>query len=139
VRVLIGDVLCVDVDDTLVSWSPVADHELEHCVPFERETPNPVLYIETIDITFDGVTKKYWLYRDNVESVKTHHHKGRTIVVWSGSGAEWAEAVVKAVGLQEFVTVVMAKPRWLLDDMKPADFLPTPYWGLGDPGKAKLK
>lgn len=126
-RTLLSDnVLCVDVDDTLISWEEAnEDSPHESCVP--------------IEIVFNDISAIYWVFRDNVQSIKTHHHKGHHIVVWSGSGHEWAETVVRALNLIDYVDIVMAKPRWLLDDLKPSEFLPIPYWGKGDPGKAKLK
>lgn len=120
-------VICVDVDDTLVSWKPIGP-----------ETP-PHESCETIDIEFNGANKSYWLFSDNVRSLEAHFHKGHRVVVWSGSGHAWAATVVRTLRLERFVDLVMAKPKWLLDDMKPQDFMPTPYWGAGDPGKVKLK
>jgi hypothetical protein len=128
VQILKSDlVVCVDVDDTLVSWS-----QLEHI-------PECINIRGVIEIDFNDVKATYQVYSDNVESLMTHHHKGHYIVVWSGSGCEWALAVVEALKLEAYVDVVMAKPRWLLDDMKPEEFMPRPYWGAGDPGKAKIK
>lgn len=140
-RVLLDDnVICVDVDDTLVSWSPIPEGtEDDMYVSPQLGNQNPLIQLGQVDIEFDGVTKKHWVFQDNVDSLKTHHHKGHTVVVWSGSGHEWAAAVAKALKLEDYVDLVMCKPRWLLDDMKPGEFLPTPYWGAGDPGKAKLK
>jgi len=43
--------------------------------------------------------------------------RGHAIVVWSGGGADWAEAVVKALKLEEFVDVVTAKPTYYIDDI----------------------
>ena len=137
-RVLQCDnVLCVDVDDTLVSWEPVPidpyDLSGPRCDRADQST------VREVEIELEGETQKYWAFEANIKSLKTHYHKGHSVVVWSGSGHAWAEAVVRALGLENYVELVMAKPRWLLDDMKPADFLPTPYWGSGDPGKTKLK
>lgn len=127
-RTLFGDnVLCVDVDDTLITWSPVGDLK------------EPVEQSDLVEIVIEDQVQMYKKFEDNIASLKTHHHKGHTVVVWSGSGFEWATTVVRALGLTDYVDLVMAKPRWLLDDMKPSEFMPTPYWGAGDPGKTKLK
>lgn len=126
-RVITTDnVICVDIDNTLISWERAGE-----------SMPHPEC--KPIEIEFDGRSGVYWVFPFNVESLITHHMKGHAIVVWSGSGHEWAEAVVKALKLEDYVTYVMAKPRWLLDDSHPHEFLPTPYWGAGDPGKTKLK
>lgn len=116
----------VDVDDTLVSWEFA-----------NEERPHPDC--EKVEIVFQGKTSKYWIFPANIRSLITHKLKGHNIVVWSGSGFEWAQKVVETLGLESFVDIIMSKPRWLLDDMKPEDFMPRSYWGAGDPGKAKLK
>lgn len=121
-------VVGVDIDDTLISWKPIEPGE---------EPPHPSCVRQSI--YFDGKTLEYWKYPDNILSVETHSHKGHAIIVWSGSGYQWAAAVVQALGLGSVVDIIMAKPRWLLDDMLPEKFMPIPYWGAGDPGKAKLK
>lgn len=129
-RTLEGDNnICVDVDDTLVSWAE-AD---------EKTGPQPHPDCKLIEIEHEGRSASYWVYPFNVQSLKTHHQKGHNVIVWSGSGYEWARTVVKALGLSDYVDLVMSKPRWLLDDMLPERFMPTPYWGGGDPGKNKLK
>lgn len=128
-RTLLGDnVICVDVDNTLVSWEQIAEH-----------LPKPHPDCGMVEIEFDGRSGMYHTFPFNVESVQTHYKKGHIVVVWSGSGHEWAEAVVRALKMEDSVDIIMAKPKWLLDDMKPTDFMPVPYWGAGDPGKAKLK
>jgi predicted phosphatase len=119
-------VVGVDVDDTLVSWSTKDSDKPPHpeCVP--------------IGIVFDGKIEQYWVFLPNLKSLKTHKHKGHAIVVWSGSGFAWAKKVVEVLALEDYVDLIMAKPKWLLDDMRPEDYMPRPYWGAGDPGKAKI-
>lgn len=128
-RILNGDNnLCVDVDDTLVSWDKIGT---ENHPPHES--------CERVTIEHEGVSAQYWAFHNNIQSLRTHHQKGHNVIVWSGSGYEWAQSVVRALGIEDHVDLIMCKPRWLLDDMKPGEFMPTPYWGAGDPGKAKLK
>lgn len=127
-RSLLGDnVICIDVDDTLVSWARLED------------LPEETHVLQTVEVELEDEKAIYQVFPENVASLKTHHQKGHTIVVWSGSGVDWARAVVKALKLEDHVDLVMCKPRWLLDDMAPAEFMPTSYWGAGDPGKVKLK
>lgn len=54
---------------------------------------------------------------DTVRELKRHYNQGQTICVWSGAGYQWAEAVVKALGLESYVHFVMNKPTYYYDDM----------------------
>lgn len=60
----------------------------------------------------------------HVELLKQYKGRGLTVIVWSSGGVEWAEEVVKAFGLEEFVDVVMTKPNKLVDDLEPHDIFP---------------
>lgn len=129
-------VVGVDVDDTLVSWQPLDESEAELTYALHLAPHNEC---KIVHVQFNGKIRSYWSYPSNIESLKTHKHKGHKIIVWSGSGWEWAAAVVAALQLEKYVDLVTSKPKWLLDDMRPEEFMPRPYWGAGDPGKAKLK
>ena len=50
-------VVCVDVDDTLVSWQPIEG----------TQKPHPSCY--DLNIEFDGVTRSYWVFPDNIQSL----------------------------------------------------------------------
>lgn len=103
-----------DVDDTLVSWN----------IP-----SNPEMLKKAIKIQ-DPQTKAIWDLIPNektINSLKQNKLAGSTIVVWSQGGWDWAEAVVKALELQEYVDCVLSKPHRYYDDIPSAEFMGTRY------------
>lgn len=92
-------VVYVDVDDTLVLWNKndVPDDELE-------------LYI-----VLDGALM--WPHLKHIEMIGHFNARGHTVVVWSQGGSDWAEKVVKALGIEDMVDLVVPKPFWFIDDL----------------------
>jgi len=84
-----------DCDDTLILWTH----------------PNP-------DFEIGGVPCK--IHKAHVESLKRFHARGQYVIVWSDGGWRWALAVVKALGIEEYVDEVRSKSKWHCDD-KPAN------------------
>lgn len=88
-----------DVDGTLI-------------VPYVKGTPFVRVY--------DAVTKsdiRVCINLSMVRMLKEEHHRGGHIVVWSRGGNEWAANVVRALGLEEYVHLVMSKPIVYFDDV----------------------
>ena len=56
-----------------------------------------------------------------IEAVKQAKAAGYTIVIWSGSGTDWASKVVKALHLDKYVDVVVSKPHLIFDDIRTED------------------
>ena len=90
-----------DVDDTLIMWE----------YPAERES-------EAIEVCIEGTLfyGKGVPHKRHIEMIKRHKAWGNGVVVWSRSGSEWANAVVKALGLENHVDLVMSKPYYYYDD-----------------------
>lgn len=59
----------------------------------------------------------------NINLVKKFIKLGYGIVAWSATGAEWAKAVFTAVGLDEYVTIYLTKPRYYLDDVECTEWM----------------
>lgn len=101
-----GLVTFIDVDDTIVSYSGY-----NKTLPV-RVGSNPVIMVEVLEAT--------------VEELKRHKSQGQSIVVWSNAGVDWAEAVVIALGITEYVDVVISKPKFYYDDMDASQFMGKP-------------
>jgi hydroxymethylpyrimidine pyrophosphatase-like HAD family hydrolase len=99
-KVTCGPTVYFDVDDTLVMWEIPNGFEEElvtiHCRDYvELLAPN----------------------KHNIKLLQKLASRGHSIVVWSGGGADWAEAVVKALELEDYVEVVSGKPQYYIDDI----------------------
>lgn len=64
----------------------------------------------------------------HVEQLKLHKLRQHTIVVWSAGGSDWALNIVKALGLEEYVDLVMAKPTWYYDDLHCSEYMGKNIW-----------
>lgn len=56
-------------------------------------------------------------FRTEPGEVNEGAKRGCYIIVWSQSGEAWADAVVKALGLEEYVNQTMPKPTSYGDDL----------------------
>lgn len=96
--------ICFDVDDTLIMWDENS-----------YGSSDDVRRIPIIDPN-DGMTTNHEIHLRHVQFLKKQAAKGFTVIVWSASGANWAGAVVKALGLEQYVTACIAKPIKYVDD-----------------------
>lgn len=55
-------------------------------------------------------------YQKHIDELKKLKGLGKSIIVWSHSGTQYAKNVVEALGLTEYVDVVTAKPQRYFDD-----------------------
>ena len=91
-------VMC-DVDDTLVLWDK---SEYSH--------------IPSITVKYAGKTSEVIVNQKNVNLLIKLVKLGYTVIVWSATGYDWAETIVKAIGIEKEVTMCMSKPRYYIDD-----------------------
>jgi phosphoserine phosphatase len=101
-----GPCCYVDVDDTLIKWS----------VPTGDEPENELVTVVCRDIKQTFAINKY-----NLEYLEKLAVRGHLIIVWSAAGAVWAEAVVKAFGIEHLVIATMSKPTYYVDDIRDAN------------------
>ena len=102
------NITCYDVDETLVLW-------FNKCDPSKK-----------VKIVCPYGGSETWLkpHHRHIDLLKKHAGRKNYVIVWSAAGVLWAEAVVKALGLEEYVDLVMTKPSKIVDDMIPNDIFP---------------
>ncbi|PCI45912.1 MAG: hypothetical protein COB41_00550 [Proteobacteria bacterium] len=102
-----------DVDDSLVMWegNPYSpeDGKIKIKDPNDPDTPYRYLYP----------------HKRHVNFLKKCHSRGYSVTVWSNGGWAWAESVVKALGLEEYVAKVESKPIKIVDDLPYNETFPT--------------
>jgi len=100
------NILTCDVDETLIvstsdkslKTRPIWDHVTNSFIMVQPHEPHVRLLIE-------------------------EKARGRFIIVWSRGGHEWAENVVKGLGLVSSVDLIMSKPYAYVDDKPVQDWL----------------
>lgn len=97
-----------DVDDTLIIYEYSPDRIAEAVQ----------VGLENSDFLVQVVPHK-----EHIQTLKMHKTWGNTVVVWSRSGHRWAKTVVKALGLEEYVDLVISKPLYYYDDKNAHEIL----------------
>lgn len=125
-----GDRICYfDVDDTLVMWNPTKEELDERGICITCPGSYVIVDKETNEVSLsDPWTERLLPHRKHIEAIKKHKARGHTIVVWSAGGVDWAEAAVKALGLEQFVDLVVCKPSWAYDDVTAAEIITKIQW-----------
>jgi hypothetical protein len=97
----------VDVDDTLIMWGDI-----------EEGDASVVVYDP-----YDGRPSKFRIHEGHIKVLKDRKTRGAHVTVWSSGGYKWAEAVVEALKLKDYVDVVSSKPFMYIDDKEASDIL----------------
>lgn len=97
-----------DVDDTLVMYG-IKAKKVQKLVAVTNPHDGSQLYLAP--------------HLGHIRIIKDRKARGSYIVVWSAGGYAWANAVVKALGLEPYVDLVMTKPHMYIDDKKAQEFM----------------
>lgn len=96
-----------DVDDTLVLW----------------QKPGKNVRRVAVTCPYSGEQYNLGIHSGHVKVLKDRKVRGSFIVVWSAGGYMWAEAVIKALKLFDYVDLIMSKPHAYVDDKKAEDIM----------------
>lgn len=102
-------IVCFDVDDTLVKWTDRYTQPHENALDFNDPYDNSTNYLAP--------------HKAHVALLKKFKGRGYYIRVWSAGGVKWAESVVNRLKLNSYVDSVETKPIKIVDDLPPNEFL----------------
>lgn len=108
-----------DVDDTLIEWKSPSMYDIE-----ESKNEFNTLKKEIVIVDFEDRKIPLFIRSSMIEELKMQATRGTLVVVWSRSGVAWAAAVVKALELEEYINVVLAKPDRYYDDKDASEWMP---------------
>jgi predicted HAD superfamily phosphohydrolase YqeG len=83
-----------------------------------------VLYVDVDNTLVLWDKDTYKPHKGHVNLIKQFKARGQKVVVWSAGGYVWALKVVKELGLEEYVDLVLSKPSWWADDLRADGVLP---------------
>lgn len=95
-----NNITAFDVDSTLLLWSKEPNIEKPGTKPFHYG--NEVIYL--------------YPHKPHIRFLKHCSVRGDYVSVWSQNGFAWAEQVVLALGLEDYVDEVRSKPVRHVDD-----------------------
>lgn len=114
-----SNLIFFDIDDTLILWDTVFITE------FELEAEGEAELVGGVVIKDPHIFDKWFVFtphRAHCNILRRNFAQGRQIVVWSAAGHLWAHAVITALGLDRYVTLIMDKPTIIVDD------IPMEHW-----------
>lgn len=103
----------VDVDDTLILWSPTEEQLLKYGINYTSPNGHSTVLVPHLP---------------NIEQLKKHAERQHTIIVWSNGGYQWAAEAVKLLKLEAYVDLVISKPTWFYDDKQAEEFMGKPQY-----------
>lgn len=95
-----GGVYASDVDSTLISWTIPKDYD------------GPLIETKLNGFKEVGIPNEY-----AINHLKKMKARNFSVIVWSRGGSEWAEEVVKRLGLSDWVDSIQPKIDFHLDDV----------------------
>lgn len=104
-----NNISCFDVDNTLVMWDK--NYRLN-----SADNSKVGLY-------YGGEVVQLKKNKSHMLLLKQFKLRGDTIIVWSQNGYEWAEQVIAALKLENYVDFVMSKPLRHVDDKKEKEYI----------------
>jgi predicted phosphatase len=112
-----------DVDNTIILWDMSKYPDLN-----------------TVDVVHINGTATVAVHQKNLNMLVRLWKCGRFIVVHSGNGHAWAASVIRALGIEDCVDLVLDKPGDLyVDDMPAGHWLGERVWRDPVTGSSEMK
>jgi len=115
-------VICIDIDETLVLHKKAKKKDK----------------VVAITDPYDNAQRYLVVHQPHVKVLKDRKARGAYIIVWSQGGFAWASAVVRALGLEAQVDLVLSKPSLYIDALPVQDWMSERLYISPDSGYGKL-
>jgi hypothetical protein len=115
----------VDCDDTIVFWSPTEEQRKDNGT-VAITCPGSMTYNENgEEIGYIGEWTEHLVPNwPQINALRNFKIRGFTIVLWTQSGFLWAEALAKALKIEQLIDVCLTKPTYIFDDLPASEFMP---------------
>lgn len=106
-----GPAVYSDIDDTIVCWGRPTQED--------RDLGRRIVTIER-----DGIPTEFVINEHNLEHLLKLAQRFHQVILYSAGGADWCEAVAKALKIEPYVFACLSKPTYYMDDVfDPKDFM----------------
>lgn len=107
----------------LINYSPVYCFDIDGTLVLHG-TDEATGQYTIIDCPYIGDKVHVQINKNNVRLLKEKAKRGCFIIGWSAGGAQWAEAVLKGLHIDNYVDVIISKPDGLVDDLPASTWMP---------------
>lgn len=110
-------------DDKVIRNERVIPTDIDDTIVMHTWTPDQLK--DTVDIP-DAITGGFIRVLPNqamIRLVKEEKARGAYVMAWSRGGYQWAADVILAVGLYDYVDIVLSKPLAYFDDKNVSEWM----------------
>lgn len=102
---------------SIIASELVVMFDIDDTVVMEHSKDPDLTYIDVLT----GKEKHGKIHKAHVEQIIKHKARGYYVVAWSGNGYKHVEQIIKALGIEAHVDLIMSKPIKHFDDLTDAN------------------
>lgn len=99
---------------------------------YQRLTNDNIVAVDVDETLINWHGQTYTPNKPNIDALVREAKRGKFVIVWSRAGSEAANRAVDALGLGQYVNLIMAKPGRYIDDAPWHKWSDHAYYKEGD-------